>query len=58
VEAVDRALVGGAGARLLAHLHHVLSCPSMLTCLLRIPLAPGRPIASLVSRVRVCGSWV
>ncbi|MEV6735774.1 hypothetical protein AB0N14_02050 [Streptomyces sp. NPDC051104] len=38
VEQVAAALAGKAGARLLSHLHQVLSWSSMLTCLLHIPL--------------------
>lgn len=38
VEQVAAALAGTAGARLLSHLHQVLSWSSMLTCLLHIPL--------------------
>ncbi|WP_455569519.1 ISL3 family transposase [Streptomyces violascens] len=43
VEAVARALAGTAGARLLLHLHQVLSWATLLVCLLRIPL-PERPV--------------
>jgi hypothetical protein len=43
VEAVARALAGTAGARLLLHLHQVLSWATLLACLLRIPL-PERPV--------------
>ncbi|MGA5135453.1 transposase, partial [Streptomyces olivoreticuli] len=43
VEAVARALAGAAGARLLLHLHQVLSWATMPGCLLRIPL-PERPV--------------
>jgi transposase len=46
-EAVARALAGRAGARLLAHLHQVLSCASMLTCLLGIPL-PEHPVPAVI----------
>ena len=47
VEAVARVLAGRAGARLLAHLHQTLSCASMLTCLLGIPL-PERPVPAVI----------
>ncbi|MEU3756597.1 ISL3 family transposase [Streptomyces olivoreticuli] len=43
VEAVACALAGRAGARLLLHLHQVLSWATMLACLVRIPL-PERPV--------------
>ncbi|WP_424889053.1 hypothetical protein [Streptomyces sp. XH2] len=42
VEAVAHALAGKAEARLLLHLHQVLSWATMLACLMRIPL-PERP---------------
>ncbi|MGW2370697.1 transposase [Streptomyces sp. NPDC001667] len=38
VDAVACALAGKAGARLLLHLHQVLSWATMLNCLLRVPL--------------------